>query len=233
MRRAALVVLGFLLSSVPASADCTAPFGVGGGVMVLGALQVVEDSVLACCTVVPIAVRPDPGPAFVAGCAEYVLKYGGGAGTQGSYEALDLSSLCPDTCGGTGASGYRCAWVQGIACCVDSGTCVPAEVGNLSGPTASGIQSRFAADTDQREAICFADYHGNGARLVTAFVTDAPSGSGSGVCHPVRRRGVFFLTRIPTAGSTRLISCSFIGYADSDPTPVSQRTWGSLKLIYR
>lgn len=181
------------------------------------------------CTVVPLAVRSDPGPEFQAGCAEYVLNSGGGAGAEGSYAPLDLSALCAG-CTETGSAWYRCAMVQGVSCCLDGGACLPFLSGNMSGSTASAIQERFARDTDQREATCYSEYHGNGSRLFMALLTGPPSGGGSLGCSPAIRPATFFLTRIPPVGSANLLYCNFIAAGPVAAVPTS---WGNLKLIYR
>ena len=185
------------------------------------------------CDLVPLAVRPDPGPEFVVGCTEYVLKYGGGSGTQGSYGSLDLPDCAGDPCGSGGAIRYRCDLTNGYPCCVDSGLCVPAEAGNLTGPTAQSIAYRFAADTDQREGICFAQYNGNGRRIITVLMTGPPQAGGSSPCYVVLRYGEFFLTRIPGAGNENFIFANFLGYTSAIPTPAYTPAWGKIKVLYR
>jgi hypothetical protein len=185
------------------------------------------------CDLVPLAVRPDPGPEFVVGCTEYVLKYGGGSGTQGSYAPLDLPDCAEDPCGDGGSNRYRCELMNGYACCVDSGQCIPAAAGNLAGPTAQSIAYRFAADFDQREGICFAQYNGNGQRIITVLMTGPPQGGGSGPCYVVLRYGEFFLTRIPGAGNESLIFANFLGYASARPTPARAPTWAEVKRLYQ
>jgi len=185
------------------------------------------------CDLVPLAVRPDPGPEFVVGCTEYVLKYGGGAGTQGSYGSLDLPDCADDPCGSGGATRYRCDLVNGYPCCVDSGQCIPSAAGNLVGPTAQSIAYRFAADTDSREGICFAQYNGNGRRIITVLMTGPPQAGGASPCYVVLRYGQFFLTRIPGAGNESFIFANFLGCTSATPTPAHVPAWGEIKVLYR
>jgi Flp pilus assembly protein TadG len=169
------------------------------------------------CNLWPVAGRPDPGPEFQVGCIEYVLKYGSGSGTQGSYGPLDLTGLdCknPYGCVGAGGAAYRCYLDHGFSCCIDSGTCIPSENGNMTGPTVDGITARFAADTDQRQGVCYFDpvapYHGNDSRVVTVPIT----GPLVGKCYTVKHYGRFFLTRIPGKGNKDLIYANYLGRAD-------------------
>ena len=183
-------------------------------------------------SLVPIAVRPEPGPEFVADCTEYVLKYGGGAGTQGTYGPLDMPSCADDLCGSAGYTRYRCLWLNGYPCRVDSGTCVPMQVGNMAGSTVQGITSRFAADTDQRQGICYDQYSGNGQRILVTPITsalDAPGCAG----YMVLRYGQFFLTRLPGAGNSEILYVNFLGYSGAIPTPTRASTWGKIKELYR
>jgi len=91
----------------------------------------------------------------------------------------------------------------------------------MAGPTAQGIHLRFLADADQREGICYTEYHGNGMRLVTIPVTKPPQGgSGSNTCYPFLRYGEFFLTKdvgAPQADPKLkdFIYANFTGYEDA------------------
>jgi len=166
------------------------------------------------CDLWPVAGRPDPGPEFVVGCTEYILKYGGGSGTQGSYGPLDLPDCAGDPCGNGGANRYRCELQNGYHCCIDSGTCIPSEQGAMSGPTVQGIEYRFNLDSDKREGICYTQYTGDpdaGPRIVWVPITTALGANGcSG--YIVLRYGKFFLTRIPGQGNKDFIYANFMGY---------------------
>jgi hypothetical protein len=191
-----------------------------------------------CQSVVPIAIRPAPGPEFQLGCTEYVAKYGGGSGTQGSWGALDLSALSSGDCSGSGGSTfYRCAWASGLGVCLDSLTCLPPLSGNMTGTTASAIEARFAADTDQRQGVCYFDpvasYHGNGSRLLVALMSGPLVGVGGGGCYTLIRPVRVFLTRVPGSGNRDLIFFNYLGDVTSDPTPAGTLTWGGVKRIYR
>jgi hypothetical protein len=212
LTRASIPLLGILLCAIP------------------GPKARAQESPL--CVLVPVAIRSAPGPDFVAGCTEYVLRYGGGSGAQGSYAALDFPA-CPDEPCASGAARYRCEWAYGYPCCIDSGACVPSLSGNQSGPTVQAIAARFAADTDQREGVCYVEYTGNGERLILAPITGPLQGSGSGSCYELIHYGQFFLTRIPGGGSQGFVFADFLGYVSSSVTPARAPTWGSIKELYR
>ncbi len=206
----------------------------GGVALAALALIPVVAQAQSACPLVPLAIRSSPGPDFAVGCTEYVLKYGGGSGTLGSFGTLDFSGFgCPDDSCGTGGNGYRCRLLYGYPCCVDTGTCVLNEAGNMSGPTASGIQTRFLADTDQRDRICRSEYYGNGQRIIVAPITGPPEGSGSSACYRVHRLGMFFLTHVPGTGESALVFVNFLGYVSEWPTAVRASTWGAIKQLYR
>ncbi len=181
-----------------------------------------------CPSSLPIAAQPPPGQVFQPGCPEheYELKYGPPDGVRGSYEPLDFGKYaqemggCPeDPClKPSGGDVYRCELANEYQCCTDSGSCIPSEQGSKSGPTTQGIKARFAADTDQREpTTCYAEYTGNGARVIVVPVTGPPEGSGSERCFPVLSYGVFFVKRIPESGGENIIWAEFIRYETANP----------------
>jgi hypothetical protein len=88
----------------------------------------------------------------------------------------------------------------------------------------SGLNARFADDTDTRTGICYADYTGNGARI-----REAP------LIHPVG-------LGVSQAQVTGLVRMFLVGplFANSDllvefiggPTPVGSVSWGRTKIRY-
>ncbi len=179
-----------------------------------------------CPSSLPLAAQPPLGQTFLPGCAyEYKLKYGPPEGVSGSYAPLDFGKYaqqeggCPgDPClKPSGGDVYRCELSNEYPCCTDSGSCIPSEQGNMSGPTTQGIALRFAADTDQLEYICFSDYTGNGKRVIVVPVTGPVEGSGSERCYRVLSSGRFFIKRIPQSGGDNIIWAEFLRYETANP----------------
>ena len=176
--------------------------------------------------IVPLGVYDSAGP-FVAGCAhEYALRELTG------YRPLDFSALpgYPGNTCGNGGAGFACYIEQGYRGCVDSALCVPTKAGDMLGPTKLGIQRRFTADTDQRESICYEDYHGNGERFVICPIVATVGGC----TNQVQGYGEFFLKSIPANGDMSAVVTEFLRTLSvSDPTPVHASSWGAVKTIYR
>jgi hypothetical protein len=163
--------------------------------------------------VVPIALQAPSAGDFATGCTEYALEFGGRGGVQGSCGALDFPDGCPSTsCRGGGAERFRCYLMNGYWCAADNGYCIPGKTGNMSGPTLQALAARFSEDTDQREGICYTDYHGNGRRIVNAPVTEPALGSGSNACYQLKRYARCFLIRIPGGGGRGSLSVNLISY---------------------
>jgi hypothetical protein len=193
----------------------------------------------SCPSLVPLAIQPPTGQAFQAGCAHvYVIKEAPPTGTNAGYGGLDFSQISPpcteDQCAslGSGLSRYRCEVANGWPCCVDSLQCLPAELGNMSGPTMQAIQARFAADTDQRENVCYSDYGGNGSRVVITPLTGPKQGSG---CYIVYGLGIFFIQKIPGNGNLNFITAEYLGNQAMEGgglTPAPGSSIGQLKAKY-
>lgn len=66
------------------------------------------------------------------------LKYGGGEGYNGNFQALAL--------GGTGASNYQSNIEQGYSGVVHIGDWIQTETGNMAGPSLKGVSYRVAQD---------------------------------------------------------------------------------------
>jgi plastocyanin len=69
---------------------------------------------------------------------------------------------------------------------------------------AQALQARFGTDSDQRTNICYSDYHGNGARIVSVSIV-TPFGKGKS---PVTITGFagFFLRDLPGKGNSATIN---------------------------
>ncbi len=160
--------------------------------------------------VLPIGVNMPPGDSFVPGCGNlYSLKNGPGGGVRGNYGYLAMPD-CPDTpCHQPPQNPHQleCLIANGYCCGLETGQSVNTAPGNKS-PAAAGIDDRFSADTDKRESICYAAYHGNGQRVVTVpLVTPFPSGSSGSVT--VTGFASFFLQSKPNK-SDGMIKAEFV-----------------------
>jgi len=154
-----------------------------------------------CEKMVPMGAVPRTGEQnFQVGCQNsYVLKKsGGGSVAPGNYLALSFPECDEGPCAGmpsTGASTYRCLLEHGYGCCIRIGQVIQTEPGTMSGPTNSGLNARFDADSDPRQNICYSDYHGNGSRIVNVPVI-TPIGNGR-TNVTVTGLAAFFLTQRP------------------------------------
>jgi hypothetical protein len=188
----------------------------------------------SCCSgIIPIAVQPNPGVIFEAGCSQvYILKEAGGTGSQATYRAVVLDSCKVGACAGMSpgaANTFQCLMENGFGCCVDVGACLRNKSGNMSGPVKSAIATRFSRDTDQRPELCYSEYHGNGQRVVTVPITGTLGGSGC-AGYQVFYFASFFIRRIPGNGDQNFITAEFLS---SDVTAARSSSWGRLKTIYR
>lgn len=178
------------------------------------ATAIVEPAGQQCRGLVPFAAQPPPGQQFQTGCGNvYILKVGGGAGSNGAYAPVQFPP-CPDgPCGGmnqSGASTYRCLLGNGYGCCVEVGDCLPSEQGNMSGPTRQAIQDRFNRDTDGRPNLCYSQYTGNGARLINVPITRPLNGNGGNACYQVIGLGTFFVKAVPANGNESIVYCEYV-----------------------
>jgi len=199
--------------------------GITGLQMKADATAKVEPASGVLCGLVPLAVVPAPGEEFHTGCGTgYILKQGGGAGSNGNYGAVDYPSCATSTgCSGptTGAKTYECLLENGYCCNVTIGQSLTTEPGNMSGPTQKGIEARFANDTDKRTGICYSQYTGNGQRVVFIPVITDPGNGRSPVT--VLRFGAFFIKNIPGNGNNSVVEGEFVyyvvpGLGGGDPT---------------
>jgi len=73
----------------------------------------------------------------------------------------------------------------------------------------TAMEARFARDTDRRQDICYADYNGNGSRVIVVPLITAP-GSGRAFV-TVMEFAAFFLRDVPRGGHDTL-NAEFIHY---------------------
>lgn len=136
-----------------------------------------------CEKMVPLGAMPPLNQQnFQVGCANrYTLHTSGGTQiAPGNYLAVDFPQCDEGPCAGmseTGGSTFRCLLENGYGCCVHIGQVIQTEPGVKSGPIVQGLGDRWAADTDQRENICYSEYVGNGSRVVNVPVI-TPIGNG-------------------------------------------------------
>lgn len=166
-----------------------------------------------CEKMVPMGAVPRVGEQnFQVGCQNaYTLKRSSqqGAVAPGNYLALSFPECNEGPCAGlpaTGANTFRCLLEHGYGCCIRIGQVIQTEPGGMVGPTGQGLDARFDGDTDQRQNICYADYRGNGSRIVNVPVI-TPIGNGR-TNVTVTGLAAFFLTR--RAGSNGDVTAEFI-----------------------
>ena len=189
----------------------------------------------SCPSLVPLAIQPPIGQAFQVGCAHvYEIKEGSSNGITGGYGGIDFSQTSPpcpgDQCAGMGPGAIRfiCEVTNSRPCCLDLLQCALPVPGDLSGPTKRAVEVRFAADTDQREDICYREDIGNGSRVVTSPLTGPKQGPGN--CYIVYGFGSFFIRKIPGGGTQNFLTLEVI---DGQVTPARHAAWGEVKLLYR
>ena len=176
------------------------------------ATAVADTAGSAGCGVVPLGVTPQPGQSFQVGCSPgYILKNGGGAGSNGNYGPLDFPACTDGPCAGgspQGASTFECLMKNGYCCTISKDQTLSTEPGNMSGPFRKAIFARFSADKDQREGICYSEYRGTGQRvIIVPITTDAGPGRTSVT---VTSFGAFFIKDRPGNGSNSFLVGEFI-----------------------
>jgi hypothetical protein len=159
----------------------------------------------ACAPFLPIALV-EPSGGFAPGCpGAYPI-----VGDAGAL-LLECPPACPtDACR---PGDLSCTLVGGCSCVADSGALLRVLRGSHAGAVTAGLGERFARDTDQREGTCYADYHGNGMRLVALPVVDA-AGPGRDSAR-LRYYALFFLGERPGKGRDRAANVEFLGRADA------------------
>ncbi len=153
---------------------------------------------------VPLGVVP-PAGGFVPGC-RHVVVLEGGDGTRGNYGLLQLPPCEIDACRDHGDLG--CQLAQGYGCALQLSEALRTIAGAHTGVVRAAMETRFASDTDQREAICYADYHGNGLRVIVVPLTTALEKGRDAVT--VTGFASFFLRDIPRDGGHDTLDAEFI-----------------------
>lgn len=158
-----------------------------------------------CEGLVPMAPVEDPAQPYQVGCSHtYTLKLGGDS-QSGNFQLLQFPDCDEGECAsGGGGSSVRCLVANGYGCCIDIGDMVMTQPGNKTGPFTQGLDDRWSRDTDQREDICYSDYHGNKQRVVLVPMVRTFDVSGR---KPVEITGfsAFFLRNKPTGSGQDLV----------------------------
>lgn len=163
------------------------------------------DTAEAVCNVAPIAIIPPaPHPVYQVGCGNtYVFKFGTLHGGDGNYRPLLLPPCSEGPCADMrpeSPSTFACYMKNGYRCCLSVKEWVFLERAQWVGLVRQGIQDRFDMDTDRREGICYAEYRGNGSRIMFVPITTPEVSGDSGVW--VQSMAAFFVKNrlSPTAG---------------------------------
>lgn len=162
-----------------------------------------------CVSVVPFYVVVASWPFELVRGRDYILA--GGRGDQGNYGLLEFPDCPLGPCSGPTASGearLQCLLTHGSPC--GSAGQLPTAPGSHSGAVRSAIEARFARDGDRRLGIGFADYHGDGSRVVVVPLTTAP-GPGRSMVN-VNLFAAFFLKNVPGPGADDTLRGEFIKF---------------------
>lgn len=131
---------------------------------------------------------------------QYVLKEGGGGGSNGNYGALSLS--------GNGASSYVNNIINGYDGHLRVGDYVETEPGNMSGPTVQGVNTLINRCNHTPE--CTHDnYSSNCPRIITVIMVDTLNVNGRS---NVRIAGFarFYLEAVAGHGNQSIVTGRFI-----------------------
>ena len=147
------------------------------------------------------------------------LKYGGGEGYNGNFQALAL--------GGTGASNYLANIKQGYGGVVHIGDWIQTETGNMAGPTNSGVSYRVSEDP----GVSYTNVQEGSARIIIVPMLTSFTVSGRTDVQ-VAGFAAFFLEGVGKHGNEDYVIGSFLKYVTpgeggSDPD------WGvyTVKLV--
>jgi hypothetical protein len=186
-------------------------------------------SATTCGNLLPAGLLPPTG-GFTLGCERrFSLKLGASIGPDGNYVLLDYPSCVTGACSGlTGIAGMQCHALTGYACCVTTAQVVPAIVGTNVGLFAAALSQRIAGDNDARPGICFADYNGNGARVLNVPLVTVQQANQTATITGFMQ---VFLASPPTGTGT---STTFlVEFVSTGATPALERSWGAVKTVYR
>jgi hypothetical protein len=125
---------------------------------------------------------------------------------------VDFPPCTQGACGDPGITGgavARCLIANGYPCCVlGVGDSVRTETGAKSGPFLQALQTRYNNDTDQRQNICYSDYHGNGQRVVNVPMVTAFGSGKSWVT--ITDFAAFFIRDFPGSGANSTLDGEFL-----------------------
>lgn len=147
---------------------------------------------------------------------EYILKEGGGDGSNGNYGALAL--------GGNGANNYWYNIVNGYNGQLEVGQYIDTEPGNMSGPTRSGINTLINSCSHSPKCT-FDSFDPGCPRIVTVVIVDSFDVNGRG---SVRITGFasFFLDDVDGHGNDSIVRGRFIRTVTAGETSETQTDYG-------
>lgn len=154
---------------------------------------------------------------------QYILKEGGGSGSNGNYGALAL--------GGDGACTYRNNIIYGYNSSLKVGDYVDTEPGNMSGPTETGVD-QLIHSCNHTPKCTFENYQPDCPRIITVVIVDSLDVNGR---KPVKIVGFasFFLEGVDGNGNKSVVRGRFIKSVTSGETSESQIDYGlrGIKLV--
>lgn len=165
---------------------------------------------------VPLSVQDQP---LIFG-QEYTLKAGAGDGTDGWYGALQLSA--------PGAKSYQTDLTYGYSGSIKVGQVLTVESGNISGPTKTAIEDRFAMDT-RIPKNTYNDYDRNAPELLYIPIVKVVSYQSSAI-HEVQVTGfaAFFVESVTGNGTASIVTGRFLKTLTSNG-----KTGGSLSDLLK
>ena len=153
----------------------------------------------------------------------YTLKEGAGSGSNGNYGGLAL--------GGNGASTYVSNIVDGYNGYLRVGDFVDTEPGNMSGPTAQGINTLISHCTHVPECT-YNHYSTNCPRIITVIMVETLDVNGRA---PVKIVGFakFFLMGVDGHGRESIVTGKFLRTVTTGELGENQTNFGlmGVKLI--
>ena len=148
--------------------------------------------------------------------AQYVLKEGGGDGSNGNYGALAL--------GGNGACKYRSNIINGYNSKLKVGDYVDTEPGNMSGPTYTGVNT-LVNSCSHCPKCTFDNYDPGCPRIITVIIVDSLSIKGRKSVKIVGFAS-FFLEGVEGQGNESIVKGRFIKTVTCGETDDSQADFG-------
>jgi hypothetical protein len=130
------------------------------------------------CRMVPIGILPPaPGRTFQVGCGNvYRFRHGRTPGGNGNYRPV-LLPPCQDGACPTNFSNnetmatFECLVRNDYQCCIGIKDWIFIQRADWIVAMRRAIDDRWASDTDQRPNICYAQYRGNGRRILYMPIT--------------------------------------------------------------